>query len=1632
MRYSGLMQSERRPASLRSVAIKRLRKQIVFEASPLQIGETIHSGPTLVVQEKLKNEDVATRSTRVFPADARENVRVLRRSCHLVKIPSTRQYSRKLRTPLCPASQPQPVLHRLRTQCDVGATVHHKTSPPEVLVPETLVPELIVPKTSDLKATIHQVTVPTVVTEAPVPEESVAEAISEACVEAAVPEVLTNVATVPELSLNETTVPEVTPNETALPQNRLTDAYVSQKFTVTSATEILFNEATAHKVIKKEPLFSHDSENECDNFQDLLNKTDATVEVKVNQLSILENKVTKAANPKVQAHDSTLLLGTVNEGAFSGLIKTEAALPELETKPVITGEIVGEVASIEPTIAKSKASVLDFTSDQISAHSQASPPAATKLNREMVRLIQEADAKLNSFCQKRRSRASKRLNSADFEAVVIKSEPLVRAKRFTKPRKCSCRSEKSESETSDSRSVADKRVCFDMVDKTIKRGKPKNGEPLLGEAATHVSAKYNGDVTSELVNGAHKVKGRRISRVNSDESDNSSVSRSNGNIEHNGEKLDFSLLLEISPADRKTFESKKAKIRKKTADWLLISETEQYYNEKEEIMRNKNKVDSDSESDESDDGTENQDSKSDCSDESEGTANPPRGRGKGKGKHSRTTDDDCKSSAKRIKDDPGLSKRRGRPVGSRNRKTRYDLTMLNDDDDDDDDENFFGFPVSTTIPQSNSVGIGSTLQTRCKIKGGSKRLSEASSSRKSGRKRLSDAERFLRDNREYYHFQETAERLRRSTSVADKERTKADEFEGKEFEKEDSKLKETSNTKKCFTFERRRRVTRSTGGKLEDPRDGEKSLEKMEIKEKPKSFSKNSDKFELKDKDRDIRRASDDKKRSSEEQKRKGLEEEKRRVSEDKRKVSEEKRKVLEEDKRKVSEDRRKVSEEKRRAFEEEKRKVSVEKRRVSEEEKKRTSEEKRKVSEEEKRKSSEEEKRSSEEKRRASEEEKRRASEEEKRRASEEEKRRASEEEKRRASEEEKRRASGEEKRRASEEEKRRASEEKRRAFEEEKRRASEEEKRRASEDEKRRASEEEKRRASEEEKRRAFEEEKRRASEEEKRRALEEERRRLSEEEKSRVPEGENGKVFEEGNRKISEEKSVFDEENRRSCDESALRSTEGLKTKYCEEDLRITYAECKKKANDVDKRKNTEDGKKKGPEVDKRKTCDDEERIILAAEEQTELLAENLCQPYTNIDGYCSISAETSTEMIDGSRSDLQDLYFSFEGVPEQECWYQTYQRLIDGNDVNEFVYEEEPLKFVLPYEMPKEYVRDFLCYKKGLVSKKKNDLADLVRKSPRCHASTLALFSDIIPAKKAKSSKVAKSAPLRVDEASSDGTSTPGAESVRMQPPESFESTEELAILALHIDHVMKLETSEENPVCSAHLELKESEEQDLKKTLPKKRGKKKRLTSSKFDKGSVNVAKELKLYDSPLAHEVDPFFIAGLCDEVKDYLMPENILAREASEVIDDACFCVCTDRASCDEFSSADDNTEASSECVSLCDSETIDGSVVSEPKPCRSGKKRRKNLTGWPKTQKKKKSVPSHTSDDNDSAIGCEDLEPKKQGRWKKHDDFSFLEQTTTEKLAALAACDRRASPRKKASVLYMDTWPVRFRTQK
>lgn len=690
MRYSGLMQAERRPSSLSSVTNKRLRKQIVFE-----IGETIHSGPTHLVQKDIKNERVGPASNCVFPGDTQESACALPESNCPADIPSTHCSSSQLSTTSVYRKGSVP-----RKQSSLYAVALPRVSQFQRKVRDTVEP----------KAPLLTVHVP----EAVVPKATV---------------IIHDALAVPRVSVSEAALPEVTLVEAALPDVPVTKGITSKAASLNVATKV-----------------KQEKETPC----------------------ALESIVVK------------------------------------QELPDFVESVIGDHS-------------LDVSLSPID------PISVKKENIEMVRLIQEVDSRIDSFCHKRSSRTSKRFGSSEIEEIEIKTEPMSRAKRCTRTRKSSCRSDKSESETSDSRSLLEDPLCLDMVDKTAKRGKPKNGEPILEEAATHAN-KYNGDVSVDLVNGAHKVKGRRVSRANSDESDLSSCSKTNGNVDHNNDKIDFSLLLEISEADRLKFETKKAKIRRKTADWLLISETEQYYNEKEEIMRNKNKPDSESDSEESD-----SDSKSDCSDENENEdTNPPRGRGKGKRKQSGCAgDDDPKVSAKRVKEDLDSSNVRGRPIGSRTRKTRYDLTMLNDDEDDDD-ENFFGFPVSTTIPpttDSCSLSSSSLCQLRNKGKVTTKTLAESSSSSsgKAGKKRLSDAERFLRDNREYYHFQETKERLRRSTSSSsgDKEKVGNGEdaschTEKRPEKKEESKVKENSVvSRKRPSLDMARRVTRRTGGSLD-------------------------------------------------------------------------------------------------------------------------------------------------------------------------------------------------------------------------------------------------------------------------------------------------------------------------------------------------------------------------------------------------------------------------------------------------------------------------------------------------------------------------------------------------------------------------------------------------------------------------------------------------------------------------------------------------------------------------------------------------------------------------------------------------------------------------------------------------
>jgi len=76
---------------------------------------------------------------------------------------------------------------------------------------------------------------------------------------------------------------------------------------------------------------------------------------------------------------------------------------------------------------------------------------------------------------------------------------------------------------------------------------------------------------------------------------------------------------------------------------------------------------------------------------------------------------------------------------------------------------------------------------------------------------------------------------------------------------------------------------------------------------------------------------------------------------------------------------------------------------------------------------------------------------------------------------------------------------------------------------------------------------------------------------------------------------------------------------------------------------------------------------------------------------------------------------------------------------------------------------------------------------------------------------------------------------------------------------------------------------------------------------------------------------------------------------------------------------------------------------------------------------------VASHPdTDDNDSALGIDDHEPKNRCRERKkiiHNSYDILEPMSSEDFNSLDL-DRRASPRKRNSVYYMDSWQFRYRT--
>uniref|UniRef100_A0A1B6MBB6 DBF4-type domain-containing protein n=1 Tax=Graphocephala atropunctata TaxID=36148 RepID=A0A1B6MBB6_9HEMI len=100
--------------------------------------------------------------------------------------------------------------------------------------------------------------------------------------------------------------------------------------------------------------------------------------------------------------------------------------------------------------------------------------------------------------------------------------------------------------------------------------------------------------------------------------------------------------------------------------------------------------------------------------------------------------------------------------------------------------------------------------------------------------------------------------------------------------------------------------------------------------------------------------------------------------------------------------------------------------------------------------------------------------------------------------------------------------------------------------------------------------------------------------------------------------------------------------------------------------------------------------------------------------------------------------RDLEFSFESAPKHEPWYQTFKRQDECSEHYYPGYTDYP-RVLLPYEYPNSVIRRIKMAaikdkpkKKGRKPKKVQQLIvdDKPRKSPRCHASTLAIMSSLM--------------------------------------------------------------------------------------------------------------------------------------------------------------------------------------------------------------------------------------------------------------------------------------------------------------
>ncbi|KYN40312.1 Protein chiffon [Trachymyrmex septentrionalis] len=120
-------------------------------------------------------------------------------------------------------------------------------------------------------------------------------------------------------------------------------------------------------------------------------------------------------------------------------------------------------------------------------------------------------------------------------------------------------------------------------------------------------------------------------------------------------------------------------------------------------------------------------------------------------------------------------------------------------------------------------------------------------------------------------------------------------------------------------------------------------------------------------------------------------------------------------------------------------------------------------------------------------------------------------------------------------------------------------------------------------------------------------------------------------------------------------------------------------------------------------------------------------------------CKLQADGVVQKIYPSKpsAEIEKMQFSFESIPMSEPWYQTYQRQDAGAEFWHCFSECEEMKpFLLPYEI--ENFHETLAKAQSRIENGRRRgrgrgigcMGRSPRKSPRCHASTLAIMSTII--------------------------------------------------------------------------------------------------------------------------------------------------------------------------------------------------------------------------------------------------------------------------------------------------------------